>query len=77
MERMANLSPMQLAAVLISARFLPGANPVAAGLAGASRTTPGRYLLYAIGTSVIWASTWTAMGYVLGAMTWDRVTTTW
>lgn len=27
----------------------------------------GRYLLYAIETSAIWASTWTAMGYVLGA----------
>jgi membrane protein DedA with SNARE-associated domain len=77
MERMANLSPMHLAAVLISARFLPEANPVAAGLAGASRTTLGRYVLYAIGTSVIWASTWTAMGYVLGAMTWDRITTVW
>jgi membrane protein DedA with SNARE-associated domain len=68
-DRMANLSPIRRAVALVSARFLPEANPVAAGLAGASRATLGRYLPYAMGTAVVWASTWSGMGYVLGAVT--------
>ena len=68
MDWTASLSPTRQIAVLISARFLPEANPVAAGLAGASRTTLGRYLLGGLGTAVIWAGTWTGIGYILGAM---------
>jgi membrane protein DedA with SNARE-associated domain len=69
MDRVAHLSPTRRAVALVSARFLPEANPVAAGLAGASHATLTRYLPYAIGTAVVWASTWTGMGYVLGAVT--------
>ena len=67
-DRMANLSPVRQALVLFGARFLPEVNPVAAGLAGASRAALGRYLLYAIGTAAVWASTWIGAGYVLGAV---------
>ena len=68
MDRMAKLSPVRRALVLVGARFLPGVNPMAAGLAGVSRATLGRYLLYGIGTAAVWASTWAGIGYVLGAV---------
>jgi membrane protein DedA with SNARE-associated domain len=68
MGRLADLSPIRRAVTLVGARFLPEANPVAAGLAGASRATLGRHLLYGLGTAAVWASTWTGLGYVLGAV---------
>jgi membrane protein DedA with SNARE-associated domain len=68
MDGVANLSPVRRALVLAGARFLPEVNPVAAGLAGASRATVGRYLLYAIGSATVWGSTWIGMGYVVGGV---------
>ena len=56
----------------MGARFLPELNPVAAGLAGATRATLGRYLPCAVGTALIWAGTWTGLGYVLGAAMADH-----
>src|SRR5262245_13592256 len=43
-DRVANLSPVEEVVFLMGTRFLPELNPVAAGLAGATRTTLGRYL---------------------------------
>jgi membrane protein DedA with SNARE-associated domain len=68
-DRMASLSPIRRAVALAGARFLPEANPVAAGLAGASGATLGSYLLSGLGPALVWASTWTAIGHVLGAVT--------
>jgi len=63
----ANLSPVDEVMLLMGARFLPELNPLAAGLAGATRATLGRYLPRAAGSALIWATTWTGLGYVLGA----------
>ena len=67
MNRTASVSSTRQIAILVSARFLPEANPIAAGLAGATGTTLGCHLLRGLGTAVIWAGTWTGIGYVLGA----------
>jgi len=66
-DRVANLSRAHEVFLLMGARFLPELNPLAAGLAGATRATLGRYLSCAAGTALIWAGTWTGVGYVLGA----------
>jgi membrane protein DedA with SNARE-associated domain len=53
--------------LLMGARFVPELNPVVAGVAGATRATPGRYFLCATASALIWAGTWTGLGHVLGA----------
>jgi membrane protein DedA with SNARE-associated domain len=68
-DRVANLSRAHEVVLMMGARFLPELNPLAAGLAGATRATLGRYLSCAAGTALIWAGTWTGLGYVLGAAT--------
>ncbi len=49
---------------LIVAKFLPGVNPLAAGLAGVIPIRPDRFLLYAIAGSLLWAGTWITLGYL-------------
>jgi len=57
---------------LLSARFLPELNPVAAGLAGVTRVRLTRYLLSAAGSALVWAGIWASAGYVLsGAVAGD------
>jgi len=50
---------------LWSARFLPELNPVGAGLAGATRVQPTRFLLSAAGSALVWAGAWAGAGYLL------------
>jgi membrane protein DedA with SNARE-associated domain len=66
-ERAANLSMAHEVVLRVGVRFLPELNPVAAGLAGATQATLGRYLPCAVGSAFIWAGTWIGLGYVLGA----------
>jgi membrane protein DedA with SNARE-associated domain len=66
-DRATNLSTAHEVVFLVGARFLPELNPLAAGLAGATRATIGRFLPCAVGSALIWAGTWTGLGYVLGA----------
>jgi membrane protein DedA with SNARE-associated domain/rhodanese-related sulfurtransferase len=49
---------------VIIAKFLPGVNPLAAGLAGATGIRPDRFLLYAAVGSVVWAGAWITLGYL-------------
>jgi len=49
---------------LIVAKFLPGVNPLAAGLAGVIPIRPDRFLLYAIAGSLLWAGAWITLGYL-------------
>jgi membrane protein DedA with SNARE-associated domain len=49
-----------------SARFLPELNPVAAGLAGATRVRPTRFLRHAAGSALGWTVAWAGAGYLLG-----------
>ncbi len=51
---------------LLSARFLPELNPVAAALAGVTRVRLTRYLLCAAGSALVWAGSWASAGYLLG-----------
>jgi membrane protein DedA with SNARE-associated domain len=51
---------------LVSARFLPELNPVAAGLAGAMRVRLTRYLLCSAGSALVWAGTWAGLGCLVG-----------
>lgn len=51
---------------LLSARFLPELNPVAAALAGATSVRLIRYLLCAAGSALVWAGAWASAGYLLG-----------
>jgi membrane protein DedA with SNARE-associated domain len=55
-----------------SARFLPELNPVAAGLAGAARMVPVRFLVHAAGSAVGWAGGWTGLGYLLAEVAVKR-----
>jgi membrane protein DedA with SNARE-associated domain len=66
-DRAANLSMTHEVVLRVGVRFLPELNPVAAGLAGATRAPLGRYLPYAAGSALIWAGTWIGLGYVLRA----------
>jgi membrane protein DedA with SNARE-associated domain len=50
---------------LLIAKFLPGVNPLAAGLAGAVGVGLARFLAYDLGSAVVWAGTWTVLGYVM------------
>ena len=49
---------------LILAKFLPGVNPLAAGLAGAVPIRPDRFLLYAAAGAFLWAGAWMTLGYL-------------
>jgi membrane protein DedA with SNARE-associated domain/rhodanese-related sulfurtransferase len=49
---------------LILAKFLPGVNPLAAGLAGAVPIPVGRFLRYAAAGAVLWAGVWITLGYL-------------
>jgi membrane protein DedA with SNARE-associated domain len=53
------------------ARFLPELNPIAAGLAGAAGVNLARYVLVASGSALVWAGTWTTVGYLLRDVTAD------
>jgi membrane protein DedA with SNARE-associated domain/rhodanese-related sulfurtransferase len=49
---------------LILAKFLPGVNPLAAGLAGAVPIPVGRFLRYAAAGALLWAGIWITLGYL-------------
>ena len=49
---------------LIVAKFLPGVNPLAAGLAGVVAIRPSSFLLYAAVGSLLWAGAWIILGYL-------------
>jgi membrane protein DedA with SNARE-associated domain/rhodanese-related sulfurtransferase len=49
---------------LILAKFLPGVNPLAAGLAGAVPIPIGRFVRYAAAGAVLWATVWITLGYL-------------
>src|SRR5262245_32651396 len=49
---------------LVLAKFLPGANPLAAGLAGAVPVRPELFLLYAAVGALLWAGAWILLGYL-------------
>lgn len=49
---------------LILAKFLPGVNPLAAGLAGVVSVRPERFLVYAATGALLWAGGWITLGYV-------------
>jgi membrane protein DedA with SNARE-associated domain len=51
---------------LFASRFLPEVNPLAAGMAGAARISPGRYIAIVTVSALVWAATWTGAGYALG-----------
>jgi membrane protein DedA with SNARE-associated domain/rhodanese-related sulfurtransferase len=50
----------------LTARFLPELNPVAAGLAGATRVRVARFVGYGAFSALVWAGIWTGLGYLLG-----------
>src|SRR5262249_13644038 len=66
-DSLTNLRRLHAVVFLVGIRFLPEINPFVAGLAGATRATPGEYVLCAVGSALLWAGTWTGLGYVLGA----------
>jgi membrane protein DedA with SNARE-associated domain/rhodanese-related sulfurtransferase len=49
---------------LVLAKFLPGVNPLAAGLAGAVLIRPDHFVLYAGAGALLWAGAWMALGYL-------------
>lgn len=49
---------------LILAKFLPGVNPLASGIAGAFRTRPEQFALYAAAGALAWAGAWITLGYL-------------
>ena len=53
---------------LLSARFLPEMNPVAAGLAGAAGVRVVPYFSSAAGSALIWTGTWAGLGYLLSGV---------
>ena len=55
----------------LTARFLPELNPVAAGLAGATGVSVARFIGYGVGSAILWAGTWTGIGYLLGDVVVD------
>jgi len=61
------------------AEFLPGVNPLAAGLAGTVSLGPDRFLIYAAAGAFPWAGAWIVLGYAcsdamgLGATWGSRV----
>jgi len=49
---------------LVLAKFLPGVNPLAAGLAGAVPIRLDRFLPYAAAGALLWAGAWMTLGYL-------------
>jgi len=49
---------------LVLAKFLPGVNPLAAGLAGAVPIQLQRFVLYAAAGALLWAGAWMTLGYL-------------
>jgi len=49
---------------LVVAKFLPGVNPLAAGLAGAVPIRLEGFFLYAAVRALLWAGAWITLGYV-------------
>jgi len=49
---------------VVLAKFLPGVNPLAAGLAGAVPIRLDRFLLYAAAGALLWAGAWITLGYL-------------
>jgi membrane protein DedA with SNARE-associated domain/rhodanese-related sulfurtransferase len=49
---------------LVLAKFLPGVNPLAAGLAGAVPIRLDRFVLYAAAGALLWAGAWMTLGYL-------------
>src|SRR5262245_7239284 len=49
---------------LIVAKFLPGVNPLAAGLAGVVALRVGVFLFYAASGALLWAGAWIMVGYL-------------
>ena len=49
---------------LVLAKFLPGLNPLAAGLAGTVSLRPDRFFIYAAAGALLWAGAWITFGYV-------------
>ena len=50
---------------LLSARFLPELNPIAAGLAGAAGMRVSRFLPGAAVSAAVWAGSWIGIGHLL------------
>ena len=67
-DRVASFFRAHPLAFLMGARFLPEMNPVAAGLAGTTGIVLGRYLLYAMGSALVWAGTWNPTGWGRGSV---------
>jgi membrane protein DedA with SNARE-associated domain/rhodanese-related sulfurtransferase len=59
---------------LVLAKFLPGVNPLAAGLAGAVPIRLEPFVVYATAGALLWAGAWMTLGY-LGADVIVRITT--
>lgn len=53
---------------LILAKFLPGVNPLAAGLAGAVPIRPENFLVYAAVGALLWAGAWITLGYLCAGL---------
>jgi membrane protein DedA with SNARE-associated domain/rhodanese-related sulfurtransferase len=49
---------------IVLAKFLPGLNPLAAGLAGVVPIRLDRFVLYAAAGAFLWAGSWITLGYV-------------
>jgi membrane protein DedA with SNARE-associated domain/rhodanese-related sulfurtransferase len=49
---------------IVLAKFLPGLNPLAAGLAGVVPIRLERFLLYAAAGALLWAGAWITLGYL-------------
>jgi membrane protein DedA with SNARE-associated domain len=59
-------------AFLLSARFLPELNPLAAGVAGATGMSLGRFMTIATTSALAWAAAWGGAGYLLGPVVAGR-----
>ena len=53
---------------VVLAKFLPGANPLVAGPAGAVPIRLERFLLYASMGALLWAGAWITLGYLFADM---------
>jgi membrane protein DedA with SNARE-associated domain len=56
-------------AFLFGSRFLPEANPLAAGMAGAARIAPGRYIAIVTASALVWAGGWIGAGCAVANVT--------
>src|SRR5262245_65437358 len=56
-------------AFLLGGRFLPELNPIAAGMAGATRVRLGRYTLIAVVGALAWGLAWRGAGLALRTTT--------